>query len=163
MEATALNTESKTLEIDAVTIRSLTMDDLDTVTRIDEASTQRSRKDFFRRRIRRSIDESSIYLSLAAELDGAMVGFVTVLFYQGEFGMSDTVAVLDAIGVHPEFRGRHVASALMRQLEMQLRALHVETLRTDVEWDQWELLSFLRNEQFRPVPRLSLEKKLFGR
>ncbi len=68
---------------------------------------------------------------------------------------------LDTIGVHPEYRGRHVAAALMRQLELQLRALHVDALRTEVEWDHWDLLAFLRSAKFQPVPRLCLEKKLF--
>ncbi len=155
-------TEPQVEELDNIVIRTLSMDDLDGVVRIDEASTQRNRKDFFRRRIRRTMEESSIHMSLAAELDGMMVGFLTVSLNLGEFGMTDTVAVLDAIGVHPDYRGRHVAAALLRQLEMQLRALHVETLRTEVEWDQWDLLAFLRNARFRPVPRLCLEKKIFG-
>ncbi len=154
--------EPQVEELDNIVIRTLSMDDLDGVVRIDEASTQRNRKDFFRRRIRRTMEESSIHMSLAAELDGMMVGFLTVSLNLGEFGMTDTVAVLDAIGVHPDYRGRHVAAALLRQLEMQLRALHVETLRTEVEWDQWGLLAFLRNARFRPVPRLCLEKKILG-
>lgn len=155
-------TEPQVEELDNIVIRTLSMDDLDGVVRIDEASTQRNRKDFFRRRIRRTMEESSIHMSLAAELDGMMVGFLTVSLNLGEFGMTDTVAVLDAIGVHPDYRGRHVAAALLRQLEMQLRALHVETLRTEVEWDQWDLLAFLRVARFRPVPRLCLEKKILG-
>lgn len=162
MERADQDLQNLTEELDRIVIRTLSMDDLDGVVRIDEASTKRNRKDFFRRRIRRTMEESSIHLSLAAEVDGFMAGFLTVSLNLGEFGMTDTVAVLDAIGVHPDYRGRHVAQALMRQLEMQLRALHVEMIRTEVEWDQWDLLAFLRNSQFRPVPRLCLEKKLFA-
>lgn len=163
MQRKTLDTDETSLEIERVLIRGLSMDDLDAVVRIDTASTHVNRRDFLHRRIRRSMEESSIHLSLAAELNGIMVGFLSVSFYQGEFGLPDTVAVIDTIGVHPEFRGKHVAAALMRQLEMQLRALHVETVRTEVDWDQWDLLSFLRNERFLPVPRLCLEKKLFPR
>ena len=148
------------LVTDSIPVRQLGMGDLDAVVRIDEASTGLSRREFFRRRIERTLAESSIHLSLAAELDGMVVGFLTVTFYQGEFGLPEQVAVLDAIGVHPEYRKRLVAFALMRQLEMNLRALHVERLRTEVDWDQFELLGFMRRMGFRPAARLCLEKLL---
>jgi GNAT superfamily N-acetyltransferase len=159
MEQQIVN-EAGLLETDDVVVRRLTDDDLDGVVRIDEASIGRNRYEFYKRRIERSMAESSIHLSLAAELDGMLVGFLTVTFYQGEFGRPEATAVLDAIGVHPDFRGKAVAHALMRQLEMNLRALHVERLRTDVDWDQFELLSFMRRAGFQPMARLCLEKVL---
>lgn len=152
--------EAGALDTDRVTVRTLTMDDLEAVVKIDQASTLVTRRDFYKQRIRRSLEESSIHLSLAAELDGVVVGFLTVTFFQGEFGLPDPSAVLDAIGVHPDHRGHHVAAALLRQLEMNLRALHVEVLRTEVDWEQGELLSFLRRAGFRPAHRLCLEKSL---
>lgn len=160
MNQPANELEAGALATDPITVRTLTMNDLDAVVKIDEAWTQVSRRDFYKQRIRRSLEESSIHLSLAAEIDGAVVGFLTVTFYQGEFGLPDPSAVLDAVGVHPDHRGNHVAAALLRQLEMNLRALHVETLRTEVDWDQGELIGFMRSSGFRPAPRLCLEKKL---
>ena len=82
----------------------------DGVVRIDEASIGRNRREFYKRRIERSMAESSIHLSLAAELDGMLVGFLTVTFYQGEFGRPEPTAVLDAIGCIHGFIGRRASS-----------------------------------------------------
>jgi predicted N-acetyltransferase YhbS len=148
------------LETDAVLVRQLALEDLDAVVRIDEIATGQARRDFYRARIVRSMEDSSINLSLAAEVDGHLVGFLGVSFYSGEFGQTGTVAVLDTIGVHPEFRGQRVAQALMRQLEMNLTGLRVPVLRTEVAWDQFELLAFFHAAGFVPAQRLSLEKTL---
>jgi predicted N-acetyltransferase YhbS len=146
-------------ELDAVVVRKLGPADLDAVARIDEAATGVPRPEFYRRRLDQA-HESSIYLSLAAELDGMVVGFMMVTFFQGEFGRPEAWASLDAVGVHPEYAGRHVGKALLTQLEMNLRALRVERLRTDVDWTAFELLGFLAASGFAPAPRLALEKKL---
>lgn len=148
------------LETDKVEVRTLKLDDLDAVVRIDEAGSGTKRRDFLNKRIRRSLEESSIHLSIAAEIDGIVAGFATVTFFQGEFGHSERSAVLDVIGVHPDYRGKKVAAALLRQLEMNLAALHVEVLRTEVDWDQPELISFFNRAKFQPAARLCLEKKL---
>jgi ribosomal protein S18 acetylase RimI-like enzyme len=148
------------LEIDKIPVRRLGREDLDAVVRIDQASTGIGRRDFYRAKLDRALEDSSVQLSLAAELDGMTVGFLFVTFYYGEFGMPETVAVIEAIGVHPEYRGRQVARALMRQLEMNLGALGVETVRTEVGWDQLELLQFLAHFGFEPAPRFCLQKRL---
>jgi len=155
-----LNLGPGELDTDHVVIRTLTLDDLDSVVRIDAASTGIARREFYKMKIERSISDSSVHLSLAAELDGFIVGFVTVAFYQGEFGKPEPTAVLDAIGVHPDYRGRKAAKALMLQLEMNLKALRVETIRTEVDWDQFDLLQVFAKAGFRPADRVCLEKAL---
>jgi hypothetical protein len=40
---------------------------------------------------------------------------------------------------------------------MNLAALGIPVLRTDVAWDQWAMLAFFRKEGFLPAPRLCLE------
>ena len=152
--------ESETREHDDVVVRSLTLDDLDAVVRVDAAYSGVPRTEFFKARIERSMQESSIHLSLAAELDGQVVGFVTVTFFRGEFGMPDTSAVVDAIGVHPEYAHHGVGRALFEQLEMNLRALHVEHLRTETRWDDFAMLRFFASRGFAPAPRVSLQKAL---
>lgn len=148
------------LDTDAIPVRRLSPTDLDAVVRIDAASTGRTRKDFYRAKLGRALEDSSVQLSLAVELDGMVVGFLIVTFYYGEFGQPETVAVVEALGVHPEYQGRKVGKALMRQLEMNLRGLGVETVRTEVGWDQLELLQFLARQGFAPAPRFCLQKNV---
>ena len=154
--------EPGVLETDHVLVRSLRMDDLEAVVNIDAAWGGELRREFYRIRIQRSLEESSIHLSLAAELNDKVVGFVTVTFFEGEFGRPERAAVLDAVGVHPDQSGQSVAKALLRQLEMNLRALRVEELRTEVDWDRFALLGFLAHAGFKPASRLCLQKSLLG-
>lgn len=148
------------LETDDIPVRRLGLEDLDAVVKIDAASTGTTRRDFYRAKLGRALEDSSVQLSLAAELDGMVVGFLIVTFYYGEFGLPETAAVIEALGVHPEFRRRKVSKALMRQLEMNLGALGVETVRTEVSWEQQELLRFLARLGFEPAPRFCLQKRL---
>jgi GNAT superfamily N-acetyltransferase len=80
--------------------------------------------------------------------------------YYGEFGALEPAAVLDTLDVHPDFRGRGVAAALVRQLRTNLAGLGVARLRTEVDWDTPELLTFFAHEGFRPAPRFCLELDL---
>jgi hypothetical protein len=41
---------------------------------------------------------------------------------------------------------------------MNLSALGIERLQTQVEWDQIDLIHFFQRSGFRPAPRLCLEK-----
>ena len=67
---------------------------------------------------------------------------------------------MDAVGVDPAWRRRHVGKALLRQLRLNLGALRITSLRTEVSWDDFDLLAFLRNEGFPPAERLCLERPL---
>ena len=57
-------------------------------------------------------------------------------------------------------KGKHIGRALFEQLETNLRAIGIETIQTQVEWNHFELLGFLKTLDFQPVPTLSLQKKL---
>ena len=50
-----------------------------------------------------------------------------------------------------------VGKALMRQLRLNLGALHIQTLRTEVAWHDFELLGFFKSEGFGPAERVCLE------
>ena len=148
------------LETDRIPVRRLVSGDLDAVVRIDAAATGLTRGDFYRAKLGRALEDSSVQLSLGAELDGLVAGFLIVTFYYGEFGMPETIAVIEALGVHPEYQGRKVGKALMRQLEMNLRALGVESVRTEVAFEQLEMLQFFARMGFEPAPRFCLQKRL---
>ena len=58
------------------------------------------------------------------------------------------------------FSGQGIATALLDQLFKNLKALRIETLRTELAWDDHELMSFFSRKGFSPVPRLVLEADL---
>jgi ribosomal protein S18 acetylase RimI-like enzyme len=140
-----------------IVIRGLRPEDLEAVVAIDAKSTGRRRDEYFRIKLAQNLAETGIKISLAAEVDKRFQGFLLARVYYGEFGTMDPVAVLDTLGVHPDMRGAGIGHALMEQLLVNLAGLGVPTLRTEVSWDDIQLLGFFHHEQFKPAPRICLE------
>lgn len=140
-----------------VTVRGLKPSDLESVIALDAKNIGRRREEFFRIKLQQNLQETGIKVSLAAEIDGMFTGFLLARVFYGEFGTLEPVAVLDTIDVHPDFRGRGVGQALLGQLRVNLHALHVPALRTEVGWDEQELLGFFHHAGFRPAARLCLD------
>lgn len=140
-----------------VTVRGLRPQDMDAVVALDARNVGRRREAFFRIKLQQNLQETGIKVSLAAEVEGIFTGFLLARVYYGEFGTPEPVAVLDTIDVHPDFRGRGIGQALLRQLQINLHALGVGTLHTEVGWDEQGLLRFFHRAGFRPAPRFCLD------
>ncbi len=145
---------------DLVLIRSLRSDDIDAITAIDERAVGRRRDRFLSLKMKQAMSDTGIAVSLAAELDGHVVGFLLARLYYGEFGVTEPAAVLDVLGVHGDYRGRHVAAALLDQLRTNLLGLGIGTLQTEVSWNHPDLITFFQHEGFTIAPRLCLDLDL---
>ena len=145
---------------DRIPVRTATMDDLAAIVAIDHKHTGKRRQEFYKRRLEEALRESDVRISLVAEHDGRPAGFLLGRVYFGEFGVMQARAIVDAIGVNPDLARHGVASALFGQLEQNLRALHIEKIQTEVEWEQQDLIAFLVRRGFRPAEHLCLESKL---
>lgn len=149
-----------TLETDEVLVRSMRESDLDAVVAIDAAATGRRRPHYFERMLERTVKEADFQISLVAELDGVVAGCVIATLFYGEYGLVEPSASIDAIGVLGEYRRKKVGRAMLRQLSLNLGALRIERIRTEVSWDDFELLTFFQRAGFRPAGRLCLELDL---
>lgn len=145
---------------DDLWVRNLTTADLGAIVGIDERSVGRRRDQFLGQKLKQALSDTGIAISLAAELDDHVVGFLLARVYYGEFGVMEPAAVLDVIGVHPDYRGRHVAAALIDQLRMNLLGLGIPRLQTEVLWDNSDLLAFFQREGFRLAQRVCLDLDL---
>jgi GNAT superfamily N-acetyltransferase len=145
---------------DTVVVRNLRPEDRDRVIAIDARIVGRRRDEFFKLKMGQAFADSGIAVSLAGDVDGIVAGFLLARVYYGEFGVTERVAVLDVIGVDPDFRGRRVAAALIDQLRTNLLGLGISTLQTEVGWDNLELLAFFKHEGFVMAPRLCLDLDL---
>jgi ribosomal protein S18 acetylase RimI-like enzyme len=145
---------------DVVPVRNLRAEDQEAVIAIDARNVGRRRDEFFKLKLRQAVADTGVAVSLAAELDGRVVGFLLARVYYGEFGLTERTAVMDVLGVHPDYRGRHVGAALIDQLRTNLLALGIRTLQTEVAWDSPELMAFFQHQGFRPAARLCLDLDL---
>lgn len=148
------------LSRDRVPVRSLSEDDLAAAVRIDRKLTGRDRSAYYAAKLREMLTESGIRVSLVAEEDGFVVGFVMARVDFGEFGKVDKAAILDTIGVHPGFAGAGVGHALLSQLFLNLSTLQVETVLTQVSPENIGLHRFLYSCGFHPSQRLMLSKTI---
>lgn len=146
--------------LEGVLVRELNLRDLEGVVRIDLRRSGRSRHEYYARKLQEAVGESGVRISLAAEIDGRLVGFMLGRLYYGEFGVPEPTAIIDSLGVDPDYKGQHVGAALLAQLETNLRGFGIETVRTEVPWDHLDLLGFLGSHGFQPAPVLTLQKKL---
>lgn len=148
------------LSRDQVAVRSMTEDDLPAIVGIDRKLTGRARAAYFERKLEEAMSESGIRVSLIAEVDGSPAGFVMARVDFGEFGLADPVAVLDTLGVDPDQAHHGIGHALLSQLCANLATLRIETVRTMVRWDSFELLRFLDGCGFVPAQRIVLTKRV---
>jgi ribosomal protein S18 acetylase RimI-like enzyme len=128
--------------------------DLKALIAIDRRITGRDRSAYLERKLAEALHESDVRLSLVADRDDRPVGFIMARVDFGEFGRVEPAAVMDTIGVDPDYRNQGVGRALLSQLLVNLATLRVERLRTEIDWRDRTLLAFLDRCGFRPSQRL---------
>jgi GNAT superfamily N-acetyltransferase len=141
-----------------VVVRPLEASDLDAIVAIDEKLSGHTRKDYWRRRL----EIASLrppWMSVVAETDGRLVGFLFGWVGESEFGIAKPTGWIDLVGVDPAYRGRGVARALLdRFVESgrELRALaRVATL---VDLGQGDVREFFLRRGFEPGRMVQLER-----
>jgi ribosomal protein S18 acetylase RimI-like enzyme len=149
--------DAGSLARDRIPVRGMEADDLHALIGIDRRIVERDRSDYFERKLSEALHESDVRVSLVAELDDRPVGFIMARVDLGEFGRVEPTAVMDTIGVDPDYRNRGVGRALLSQLIVNLRTLRVERLRTEIDWRDRELLAFLESFDFAPSQQVCLD------
>jgi ribosomal protein S18 acetylase RimI-like enzyme len=142
---------------DRIPVRSMREADLKALVAIDRRITGRDRSAYFERKLAEAMHESDVRVSLVAEIDGRAVGFIMARVDLGEFGRIESAAVMDTIGVDPDYAGRGVGRALLSQLLANLTTLRVDKVLTEVDWGDRELMAYLDRCGFKPSARLSFD------
>src|SRR5512136_3268829 len=140
-------------------IRALKPEDLGAIAEIDEKVLGKSRKDYWERRLALMNSKSS-QVSLVAEVEGEVVGFILGDVSGREFGVPETIGWMDTIGVTPAYQKKGVATALAHELIKHLKAIGVRTIYTLVSWDNWDLLQFFHAMGFTRGDMINLELKI---
>lgn len=149
-----------TLARDRVLVRSFKKEDLPAIVRIDTKYTGLDRSPYFEAKANEVLDESGIRVSVVSEDAGIVTGFIMARVDFGEFGRLDAQAVIDTIGVHPAYQGAGIGHSLLSQLLLNLSTLKVESVRTQVSWENFDLQAFLFKCGFGPSQRLILTKSV---
>jgi len=143
---------------DTADLRAMMAADLPAIVRIDRLLTGRDRSDYMRAQLAESLADSAIRVSLAARLDDTVVGYLMARTDLGDYGRTEPVAIIDTIGVDPEYAHRGVGHALMSQLFANLGALRVERVETILAPRDLALAGFLYDCGFAPSQRLAFAR-----
>lgn len=145
---------------DKFDVRAFRAGDFQDIVRIDQRVTGRRREAFIRELVDEAMSDSAVRVSLVACVDGIAAGFVMARADFGDYGRVEPVAVLDTIGVDPDYGHRGVGHALLSQLFANLQALGVERVETMVARENFGLLGFFYDASFEQSQRLSFEKRV---
>jgi GNAT superfamily N-acetyltransferase len=145
-----------------VSVRALEPDDLDQVIRIDERLTGQTRKDYWKKRFELSALRPP-WMSLVAELDQRVVGFLFGWTSESEFGIHGPTGWIDLIGVDPPYRGRGVGQALVERFLSAGRELRaIDKVYTLIDLAQADVREFFTKLGFRHGPMIQLEREVTG-
>ena len=144
---------------DTADVRSMAEADLRDIVRIDRGITGRDREPYMRRKLTEAMVDSAIRVSLTARVEGVVAGFLMARADLGDFGRTEPVAVIDTIGVDPDFAHRGVGHALLSQLFVNLGALRIERVETVVAPRDLALLGFLYDVGFAPSQRVAFVRR----
>ena len=145
--------------LESVKIRRLQKSDLDAIVEIDEKVLGENRKNYWERKLE-LMNHQSTQVSLVAELEGKVVGFILGDISGWEFGVPETIGWIDTIGVDPVYQKRGLATALAHELIKNLKAFGVKTIYTLVSWNDWDLLQFFHAMGFTRGDMINLELKI---
>jgi predicted N-acetyltransferase YhbS len=142
-----------------VKIRALRKEDLDAIVEIDERVLGENRRNYWERKLELMNNKAS-QISLVAELEGRVVGFILGDISGWEFGVPETIGWIDTIGVEPAYQKKGLATALARELVQNLKSFGVKTIYTLVSWNDWDLLQFFHAMGFSRGDMINLELKI---
>jgi ribosomal protein S18 acetylase RimI-like enzyme len=145
---------------DRVPVRAMADGDLKALIAIDRKITGRDRSGYFGEKFSEAIRDTDVRVSLVAERDGRPVGFVMARVDLGEFGRMEPTAVMDTIGVDPDYRDQGIGRALLSQLLVNLATLRVDSVRSEIDWHDREMAAFLDGCGFVPSQQLCFERPL---
>ncbi len=143
----------------AVNIREITLEDAAAIQQIRSAISEEDGSVDFAKFIEQQISESGGKLSLVAEINGRVVGYmISTTLYAG-FGIKKSAWIM-AIGVHPEYMGQGIGLNLARKICDIYKEKGIKNIYSSVLWDSTDVLSFFKKLGFERSDFINLKKRL---
>ena len=112
--------------LDKVSLRLLTLKDLDAVASIDQSLLGLNRRGYWENKLEKA--EGSGVPSLAAEVDGEVIGFILGKASGWEYGVPENVGWIDTLGVVEEWQGRGISQLLFNEMHTMFKKVGIDTI-----------------------------------
>lgn len=142
-----------------IKVRKLTQDDVEDLLEIEQALGSKISDDL-RSSVLDYFDSSESTISLGAELDDRLIGFIVGELRLWAFGGKDPVGWVRELGVNPNFQGQGVGAALGKELLLYFKSEGVKQVKTLVEWDSGDVISYFGSLGFVKGSQIVLEANL---
>ena len=134
-------------------VRSCLQEDLpavmDLITQLAQVSgnTKEIQLEYFERMLKEMQARPKMYVNYVYVLDGKVIGFISVVFYQTFFHWVGT-ALVNELVVDEQFRGKGIGQALMKTAELEARRRGMDELEVGTENNNLSAQKFYRNYGF---------------
>jgi len=149
-----------------VGVRFLRLDDLEDILRLEERIERagpfpsKSRLESLRETVAYHLRQDDPFLTLGAEIDGKLVGYVLAEVRLWEFGSGEKTGWIKVLGVDPDCQGMGIGRKLGETLLGHFARKDVKRVRTLVNWFDGPLISYFRSLGFDILNMIPLEKEL---
>jgi predicted N-acetyltransferase YhbS len=144
--------------VEDLLIRKVRIGDAAVIGRIQEKITKSTIETDFKQIINEHL-RSDDDVSLVAEIDGKIVGYmISYIMYAG-FGL-DKSAWIATLGVEPKLMGHGIGKRLAEKILQIYEEKGIKHIFTSVSWDSVDLLSFFKTLGFDRSNFINLSKKL---
>src|SRR5512134_347112 len=146
------------MDMPNLSIRPLRPEDLDRVSDIESRVVGHPRKGFLSKRFSVLAAATDGFLTCAAMDGGKLAGYGIARLQEGEFGIRGAAAVLDVIGVDPEYQGKGIGKSVIAGIGEQMRKRGIGALRTRVDWGNPVMIGFFSSAGFLLAPYQVIER-----
>ncbi len=146
----------KTLE--KITLRPLSIKDLDEVAQIDFSILGKQRREYWENKLKR-IEESGVP-SMAAEIDGKVIGFILGKASDREYGIPENVGWIDTIGVDKVWQGKGISQLLFKEMRYVFKKVGIDTIYVFVDRKTRDLVNFFDKMGFARGDMFNMELKI---
>ncbi len=149
-----------------VKIRPLSLDNIKDIVRIEKriegklGIINKERMEYLKEAARYNIKRSDPMMSLGAELDENIIGFIIGEIRIWEFGIGEKTGWIRILGVDPDFQRRGIGRKLGEALLEHFERRGIKRVRTMAEWYTGDLISFFKSLGFNMLNMIPLEKEL---
>lgn len=144
------------MEITNPIIRPLRKEDYVQIAEIDKKTTGRDRLNYWRLRTEIALTESSV-ISLVAEVDGKIVGFILGYIGGWEYTAPENVGWINTIVVTPEYQRRGIGQMLFNEMVEYMKKSGIKSIYAFVYWRDFDLLRFFDSIGFEKGDMINLK------